>query len=179
MRHGQWFAVIVAAALAACGEAPQAPAIGSPLPPVSVVRLEGGSGTLQEYAGRALVLNFWATWCPPCRAEMPSLQRLADAFPEGDLAVIGVSVDDDLNLVREFVLQHGIRFPVVAQSPAFPAVGQFGVTVFPTTILVTRERSIAAIVTGERDWSSENSVGRIESLLQVKRRATGSRDGGG
>lgn len=179
MRRGQWFAAIVAVALAACSEAPQAPAVGSSLPPVSVVRLEGGSGTLEEHAGRALVLNFWATWCPPCRAEMPSLQRLADAFPEHDLAVIGVSVDDDLNLVREFVLQHGIRFPVVAQSPASPAVGQLGVTAFPTTILVTRERRIAAIVAGERDWSSENTVAGIENLLQVKRRSTGPRDGGG
>ena len=179
MRRGQWFAVIVAVALAACGETPRAPGVGAPLPPVSVVRLEGGSGTLQEYAGRALVLNFWATWCPPCRAEMPSLQRLADAFPEGDLAVIGVSVDDDLNLVREFVLQHRIRFPVATQSPASPAVGELGVTAFPTTILVTRERRIAAIITGERDWSSEDTMARIESLLQVKRRATAPRDGRG
>lgn len=164
--------------MTACGEAPREPGAGSLLPPLAVQRLDGGSATLDEFAGRALVLNVWATWCPPCRAEMPSLQRLADAFPEGDLAVIGVSADDDLNLVREFVLQHRIRFPVVAQVPASSAVRQLGVTVFPTTVLVTRDRHIAAIVTGERDWSEERSVALIENLLRVKRLPGGRGDGG-
>lgn len=178
MRVGTWLALIIGAALAACSPAQSVPAVGSPLPRLSVIHLDGGTGTLQEFAGRALVLNFWATWCPPCRAEMPSLQRLADAFPEAELAVVGVSVDADQNLVREFVLQHGIRFPVVVQSPATPAVGQLGVTAFPTTILVTREGRIAAIVTGERDWSDAVSLARIENALHLTRRNGGSRDAG-
>ena len=105
---------------------------------------------------------------------MPSLQRLSELFPESDLAVMGITVDDDLNLVREFLLQEKIRFTVLAQTQAAPAAARLGIDAYPTTLLVGRDGRIAAVVTGERNWAGAAQVAEIERLLGVKRSGRGS-----
>jgi thiol-disulfide isomerase/thioredoxin len=155
--------------LAGCGNPARTPAVGSRLPPLALAHLDGGSVSSREFAGRALVINFWATWCPPCRAEMPSLQRLSELFPESDLAVMGITVDDDLNLVREFLRQEKISFTVLAQTRAAPAAARLGIDAYPTTLLVGRDGRIAAVVTGGRNWAGAAQVAEIERLLGVKR----------
>lgn len=171
VRRRLLLAGLVVGCAVACGEPVRVPASGSMLPPLAFARLDGSAASSTDHAGRALVLNLWATWCQPCRAEMPSLQRLADAFAASDLEVIGVSVDEDLNLVREFLLRHAIRFPVYADTRQPAVRSMLAVGVYPTTWLVRRDGRIAEVVTGERDWASADSLARIEALLAVRRRA--------
>jgi thiol-disulfide isomerase/thioredoxin len=142
------------------------PGVGSRLPPLVYSSLDNRKGTPAEFAGKALVVNFWATWCLPCRAEMPSLQQLSDKFAAGDLVVLGLSADEDANLVREFVLRHDIRFDVGMDDRQPGMRRQLGVTALPTTLLVDADGRIAAIVTGQRDWASPAMVREIEQRLR-------------
>lgn len=98
---------------------------------------------------------------------MPSLQRLANRVDAKELAVVAVSVDDDLNLVREFLLRHGLRFPVYADDrrPALRDV--LDVQSYPLTLLVARGGRIAERVSGERDWDSAQMRALIATKLQV------------
>ena len=164
-------AAIAAVAAAACERTPlAAPLSSGRLPHLAFSRLDGSPAAIDDYAGRALVLNLWATWCGPCRAEMPSLQRLADAFSPDELAVVAVTVDDDLNLVREFLLRYAIRFPVYADTGRPAVRSSLGVTVFPTTWLVRRDGHIAEVVVGERDWADAAMIARIAALLDAQPR---------
>jgi thiol-disulfide isomerase/thioredoxin len=140
------------------------------VPALRFARLDGSPASLADHDGRALVLNLWATWCAPCRAEMPSLQRLADAFAAEELAVIAVSVDDDLNLVREFLLRHAIRFAVYADRAQPSVRSLLGVTAYPTTWLVRRDGRIAEVVAGERDWAAAPMIANIASQLEARPR---------
>jgi thiol-disulfide isomerase/thioredoxin len=142
--------------------------VGSRLPPLSYTYLDGRKGTAADFAGKALVVNFWATWCAPCRAEMASLQQLSDAFAASDLVVLGLSADEDANLVREFILRHGIRFKVGMDDRSPGMRRLLGVTALPTTLLVDADGRIAAIVTGQRDWASPSTVRDIEQRLRLR-----------
>ena len=88
------------------------PLVGQPFPLSALKQLENVRGEKIDFSNKILLINFWATWCAPCRSEMPDLQRLTGSLDPERYAVIGVSVDDDINLVREFMLQHQIRFPI-------------------------------------------------------------------
>lgn len=157
-----------ALALAACGAPSSGPKVGGLIPDLRFARLDGGPASLADHAGRALVLNLWATWCGPCRSEMPSLQRLADAFPAAQLDVVAVSVDDDLNLVREFLLRHAIRFAVYTDTAQPSVRSLLGVAAYPTTWLLRRDGRIAEVVTGERDWAAEPMIEAIVSKLDAQ-----------
>lgn len=135
------------------------------LPDVAVLRLDGSTSSMVQWRGRPLVLNVWATWCPPCRKEMPSLQKLSDELAPEGIGVVALSIDDDINLVREFVLKYGIRFPVaIAASPA-NASSELGVQALPLTLYVTADGRIVSRVLGERDWSEEKLVKEIRARL--------------
>lgn len=122
-----------------------------------MVRLDG--------LGKPLLLNFWATWCPPCRAEMAGLDRLHRSLGAAGLVVFGASVDDDANLVREFILQQGIGFPMVWDRAGKMAKMTLGIRGFPTTLLVRRDGVIADVVTGQRDWDGAPARGTVQALL--------------
>lgn len=87
--------------------------------------------------GKTLLINFWATWCAPCREEMPLLQKLSDDLDPGRFAVIGISVDDDLNLIREFLLQYEIRFANLQDNNFWLASELLGIKTFPVTFIVS------------------------------------------
>lgn len=152
--------------LTACGRDARAPALasGRPLPTVAIPDLEGLPRALGE-AGRPSLINFWATWCPPCRAEMGGLERLHREFGGAGLVVQGVSVDTDANLVREFILQQGIGFPILLDHDGRVTQGTLGVRIFPTTLLVRRDGSIAEVVVGERDWDGAAAHDSARALL--------------
>ena len=114
--------------------------------------LGGDRGTLQ---GRTLVINFWATWCAPCREEMPLLQQLSDRLDPERYAVVGVSVDEDRNLVQEFLLQYGIRFRTFQDGEMSLARDLLGIVSYPQTFIVSPQgiitARIATAIRSERD----------------------------
>lgn len=125
--------------------------------------MEGGNATLADYAGRVLLLNFWATWCRPCRIEMPWFLDFQDAFADRGLAVLGVSVDDNWDVVRAFLEQSPVDYRVALADTA-ERLAPFGpITVLPTTWLIDRQGRLAATHVGLVDRAVLES--EIQRLL--------------
>lgn len=136
------------------GVAPQVAAwagVGGPLGPAPVIRvqtLEGSSIGEPELRERVVVLSFWASWCLPCRVEMPALESLYRRHAEEGLVVLGLVTDgDDEDGVRAFLAEKGITFPIAEPPPGLrPALG--GVDRLPTTIIIDRRGVIRHRVEG-------------------------------
>jgi len=126
------------------------------------------SGALR---GTALIINFWATWCEPCRREMPSLERLSHRLAARGVRVIGVSVDADRNLAREFVRAHQLTFSIYADGDKKTFQSALQVKALPQTVLVTADGTIAARIMGVRDWDGAEGERVLEQALSLRRRA--------
>ena len=147
------------AALPACrNESPRMLMQGDQFPEITLPNIDGHTVASTTYSGAALIVNFWATWCEPCRREMPSLQRLSTLYRHEDLRVIGVTVDEDLNLVREFLLRYNITFPQLSDHQQALSKTSLQIPAFPMTYLLTRDRYIAHVVAGDRDWTDALAI---------------------
>lgn len=157
--------------LAACGEDSGRiqPGIGAQLPAVVLTGLIGEASTSTDaLLGTPLVINFWATWCGPCRDEMPSLERLSHRLAAHGVRVIGVAVDTDLNLAAEFVRTHGLTFPIYADGDKKQFQSLLRVKSLPETVLVTAEGAIAARIVGARDWNGAEGDRMLERELNLR-----------
>jgi len=124
----------------------------------------GSTVAMKSLAGKPLVLNFWATWCPPCRAEMPALQAVAQAYREQGVRVLGVNQAEEPNQVVGFMQTLGLDFPVLLDRDA--AVSQlYRVRSLPTTFFIDREGVIREIVIGG-PMSQALLASKMESLLK-------------
>lgn len=141
------------------------PAVGQPFPLSVLKQLENVRGEKIDFSNRILLINFWATWCAPCRSEMPDLQRLTDSLDPERYAVIGVSVDDDINLVREFMLQHQIQFPIFQDMDLRLAAESLGIETYPETFIVSPQGTITKRIYGIIQWDQNN----IESVFESAR----------
>lgn len=101
-----------------------------------------------------LVIAFWATWCAPCRSEMPALERLSQRLRERGVSVVGITLDDDLNLAREFARSHRLTFPTYAEGGDRVMQSALSVKTLPHTVLVRGDGSVAASLPGARDWDA-------------------------
>ena len=117
-------------------------------PSFALPQLGGGTLRLSDYRGRVVLLNFWATWCPPCRAEIPDLNRLQDELGPKGLEVIGVSLDEEgFDAVRPFAEAYEVTYPLVVDDGAVAA--QYGsIQGLPTTLVIDRNRRIVRRVIG-------------------------------
>ena len=136
-------------------------------PTLDVQDLQGQHWTPASLKGKAVVLNFWATWCPPCKEELPSLQTLYE-LGGGDPVVIGVNVRETASHVRRYVQSTGLAFPVVL-DPKAELAKRFGVTAFPTTLLIAPDGQIRWRVVGEVDWSGAEAGRWIAGLSGPRR----------
>ncbi len=156
--------LIALALLAGCAERPEAPRPGEPAPPFELPDLGGSTHALEDFRDHVVVLNFWATWCPPCVEEMPSLQRLEDAFADRGLRVVAVSVDERLSDVPAFVEAHRLRFLVLHDSGKRVS-RRWNVFQFPETWVVKRDGTLASHIVGARDWAAPQSLEVFSALL--------------
>lgn len=166
-RSGWRRALLIAlvVALAACGK--QEPPLvleaveGRPFPLVALPQSAGNAVPIQAFRGRMLVLNVWATWCPPCRREMPSLERLSRTLDPRRFLVIGLSTDQDEQLAREFLLQNGITFKnYFDRDKSFAK--QLNLTVYPETFLIAPNGILVRRIVGLREWDSEEALAQLE-----------------
>jgi thiol-disulfide isomerase/thioredoxin len=128
----------------------------SALPGVSFLTLDGGRKTLADYAGQKVVLNFWATWCIPCVAELPELDRLAAA---GGFTVLAVSADrGGAAVVKPFAAAHGITHLTLLLDPGTAAVQALGVAGFPTTLLIGADGKLRGTLEGPAAWASAGAT---------------------
>jgi cytochrome c biogenesis protein CcmG/thiol:disulfide interchange protein DsbE len=123
-----------------------------PAPALELSRLGGkGKRALADYRGRVVVLNFWASWCEPCRAESPLLQRWHNRISaDGQGTVLGVDVLDVESDARDFVTKYGLRYPMLRDKDG-DALGDFGVVAYPETFVIDRRGRIAATRRGPVD----------------------------
>lgn len=142
--------------IAACGEqaSVEPPKLGESLPEVRFTGLDESTLTLSSLRDKLVVVHFWATWCAPCRKEMPSLERLSQKLDPNKYALIGISVDEDINLVKEFKLKYGIKFANHIDNEMTLAKGQFGTTAFPETFIIGRDGKLVRHMIGEQEWDS-------------------------
>jgi cytochrome c biogenesis protein CcmG, thiol:disulfide interchange protein DsbE len=135
------------------GEREQAPELDLP-------RLDGEAReTLADYRGQVVVLNFWASWCPPCRDESPLLQRWHQRLAGEDATLLGVDVLDVDTDAREFIDEFGLTFPQLRDGPG-DTMDDFGIAQLPETFVIDREGRIAAVRRGPVDdkWMREQVV---------------------
>lgn len=124
---------------------------GRVLPSSLLPKLGGGQIELGSSSGPCII-NFWATWCQPCRAEMASLNRLFNDFQTKGLGVFAISVDKDIHLVREYLLQLPLDFSILLDPGGKQASQGYGVVGYPTSLLVGRNAVVKDVWIGERDW---------------------------
>lgn len=143
-----WIAVnrVPVEAIPVTSDLPPAPAIGHPAPDFTLTTLDGEIFTLSEVRGKPVVLNFWATWCPPCRAELPVLQA-AHVRLAGQVEIVGVDQLEPVALVEPFVASQGLSFVIPLDTDA--AVSRlYRVRSLPTTFFIDRAGIIRQIQVG-------------------------------
>ncbi len=127
--------------------------------------ITGESVALSDLAGSFVFLNFWATWCPPCREEMPSMERLNNAFGGQSFEMLAVNVQEAAGAVRAFVDEFDYTFPVALDERGFAAT-QYGVRGIPTTVIVGPDGVIVAQLMGTRYWDEPEVFDAFEALLK-------------
>ena len=138
----------------------------APLPPLGFVRADGSTAALVDYAGRGVVLNFWATWCAPCVAEMPALDALAGAARGRGIVVLAVSEDHGgASAVQSFYAQHHITGLPVLLDAHMQAMGALRLDGIPTTLVIDRRGREVARIQGAVQWGAAESAEMIARLV--------------
>lgn len=145
------------------------PQQGDRFPLNVLVGLYSDNQLSRDYSAKTLVINFWATWCEPCREEMESLQQLSDAMDSKYFQVIGVSVDDDGNLMREFLYQHKISFDNYLDNDKKLSTSSLSIRAFPETFIVSPDGVIMRRIAGKQDWNTQSIRALLESIHRGKK----------
>jgi cytochrome c biogenesis protein CcmG, thiol:disulfide interchange protein DsbE len=144
--------------------------IGTPAPDFTI-QDSGRSITLSQFRGKIVVLNFWATWCPPCIEEMPSLVQMQKRMQDKGVTVLAVSVDDDANDYHKFLKDHSIDLLTVRdpgqkneKGVVAPVSSRYGTFKFPETYIIDRDGTIRRKFIGPVDWSQTEIVEYLSRL---------------
>ena len=142
------------------------PDMGSQAPDFQLIDLEGNWQALPDYRGKVVLLNFWATWCGPCRVEMPSMERVYHDLKDEGFAILAISSDPQGSIVtRPFVASQGLTFPILHDSD-YRVSGSYGVRTLPMSFLIDRNGTLTQRVFGARDWNSAEARELIRGLLR-------------
>lgn len=125
---------------------------------------EGGNLRLSEHRGKVVMINFWATWCPPCLEEMPVMERLYRQHREAGFVMVAVSVDSEPRAVPPFLADRRFTFSV-GLDPKMELANRYGVRGLPSSFIVDRAGNLHAVAFGPRAWDSDASHALIEGLL--------------
>lgn len=133
-------------------------------PGFSLVGDQGAGVSLSDYEGKVVLLNFWATWCPPCVSEMPSLNAAYERFRNDGFVVLGISVDEDADEYRDFLRTSGVTFPT-ARDPERTVSSRYGTMKYPESYLISREGRVLKKYVGPEDWSNPEIANYLRSVL--------------
>ena len=150
--------------ISACGEKPTFLKAGDPAPDFSLVDRQGNTWTLSQLKGQVVFINFWATWCPPCLKELPSMQRLYDMLPDDKFKMLAILNSDKPVLADFIVNQQQLTMPVLDDS--MNMVGsKYNLTGLPETFIIDKEGIIRQKVIGAAQWDAPSSIQMIMNYI--------------
>ena len=154
--------VFIILLLSGCYSGSRPPRVGKAAPNFTV-RDSDRTVTLSQFKGQVVVLNFWATWCPPCIEEMPSLVRMQQHMQSKGVTVLAVSVDVDENNYRRFLKEHGVNLLTV-RDPDQKSNGLYGTFKFPETYIIDRNGIMRRKFIGAVDWTEPEIIDFLAKL---------------
>ena len=137
---------------------------GGPAPALDLKDLGGSQHRLADYRGRVVLVNFWATWCGPCRDEMPSIQRLKEKLAGRPFAVLAVNLDEPESRIRKFLSGMKLDFTILL-DPGRKAARAWDARILPASFVIGSDGRIRYSLVGEINWDNEHVVARISELL--------------
>jgi thiol-disulfide isomerase/thioredoxin len=157
-------ALLMMIVLSACNQAPPSDGLqeGSLIPPLTLTGLDGKQVLIDSFRGKLVVLNIWATWCAPCRHELPSLERLHQRLDPQRFVVAGLSVDNDVLQAREYLLDKGITFTSYIDQDMKIATDILAVRIFPDTVILSPQGVVLRRIAGERVWDQSRVIKALE-----------------
>ena len=126
--------------------------------------LYGADVNISDFRGKIVFLNFWATWCPTCVVEMPSMEKLHRKLKDKDFALVSISLQDPAAEVKRFFKQNQLTFTALLDSTGKTVPG-FGIRAIPTTLILDKTGRIVGRVMGTREWDSRESIAMFEQLI--------------
>jgi peroxiredoxin len=132
----------------------------------SLVNLQAKIVQFSEYRGKIVFLNFWATWCTPCRIEMPAMEKLYNKFKSREFDMVAVSLKESVKDVRSFFKQNKLTFTALV-DPKGKVAQKLRVISIPTTLIINKEGLIIGYAIGPRDWESKMSFALFEKLIKM------------
>ena len=168
----QWLALVLCGAgFAYAGELK--PWTGGGTPALVLKDLQGGTHDLAQYRGKVVLVNFWATWCEPCRDEIPSMQKLKRKFAGRPFEILAVNLAESENKVSEFLRRLPFDFTIVLDRNS-AARRDWNVKVLPTSFVVGPDGRIRYSVVGDLDWTEESVVRNLQRLMPANQARNGS-----
>ena len=135
-------------------------------PNFTLADLDGQSVSLEDFRGKVVLLNVWATWCPPCVSETPSLEKLYNRFKNDDFKLLAVSVDEDgRNVILPFMEKRNLTFPVLVDSKG-TIMKSYGITGVPESFIIRKDGIIEGKIEGAIDWMSPDVIEYISDLIE-------------
>ena len=138
---------------------------GMPAPDFTLVDRSGKRWTLSELRGQVVFVNFWATWCPPCREEMPSMQKLHTMLPKEKFKMLAILCQDDPAKADLFTAGNGLTMPILHDGDDSVA-RRYGLTGFPETFIVDKQGVIREKIIGAAPWSSPGYVAMLMKYIE-------------
>ena len=142
---------------------------GGATPPLALQGLDGRSHRLPDYKGQVVLINFWATWCAPCRDEMPSIQRLKEKLAGRPFVVLAVNLDEPESRIQKFLSGMKVDFTILL-DPGRRAAKAWDARILPASFVVGADGRIRYSLVGEIEWDHEHMVARITELLPPARK---------
>ena len=150
---------------AAFGSATAAVQLATSAPDFTLRSVAGTNLRLQEQRGQVVLVNFWATWCGPCRQEMPHLNRIYDKYRSSGFVLLGVNIDDDPRAAADLAAKLGLRFPVLLDTDK-KVSRAYDMSAMPATLLIDRDGRVRHIHRGYRDGVERTYEEQVRSLLK-------------
>ena len=150
--------------LVACGQRPEVAEIGKPAQNFTLVDTKGRTWNLAELKGKVVFLNFWATWCPPCREEMPSMQMVHALLPADTFTMLAVLSNDDTAIADSLAAKIGATFPILI-DPENKVAQAYGLTGVPETYIIDKQGVLREKFLGAVRWDSAESLQMLRKYI--------------
>ena len=131
--------------------------------------IDGKVHQLSQYRGKVLIVNFWATWCPPCREEMPSMEQAYQKIKGSNIVMLAINIGEDADTIFTFTADYDVSFPLLMDEDS-TVIKQWPVVALPTSYIVDPQGRLVYRAVGGRDWHDEQMINKLKLLLEPAHR---------